>query len=296
MSECADSRLRRGGHETASSVQATANELFAGNRYRSIRRMNRPPSPATTVPAPVASAPARRGWNEFTAAQVGVLFLALVMVAAIPIFTHPLPPLEDYINHLARMHVIATVNTDPDLAKFYEIDWQVIPNLMMDLIVPKLARIMNIYVAGQVFTIATFVLILSGVLVLNRVLFRRWSVLPLVAAPLLYNYVFLIGVMNYMFGIGLAMWGLAAWILLRDRLWPIRLVVSAVFVLGMFFCHLFAVGLYGMGLLAFEILRLWGRRERPLSLRILRFRRDRPALRAHHPAPDDEPDHGTFRR
>lgn len=232
--------------------------------------MTPPQIPAAAIPAPVPAAPPRR-WIEFTAVQVGVMFFALVLVASIPVFTHPLPPLEDYVNHLARMHVIATVNADPDLAKFYELDWQIIPNLMMDLIVPRLTRFMSIYAAGQVFTIATFVVILSGVLVLNRVLFDRWSVLPLVAAPLLYNYVFLIGVMNYMFGIGLAMWGLAAWVYLRDRGWPLRFLVSAAFVLALFFCHLFAVGLYGMGLLAFELPRLWSRREQPLLRRAIDF-------------------------
>ena len=233
--------------------------------------MNPPQTQATAISAPMPPSRVQRRSTEFTAAQVGVLFLALALVASIPVFTHPLPPLEDYVNHLARMHVIATVKSDPDLAKFYEVDWQVIPNLMMDMIVPTLARFMNIYLAGQVFTITTFVLILSGVLALNRVLFGRWSVLPLVAAPLLYNYVFLIGVMNYMFGIGLALWALAMWVLLRERAWPLRFLVSAVFVLGMFFCHLFAVGLYGMGLLAFELLRLWELRDRPLLGRLIDF-------------------------
>ncbi len=43
------------------------------------------------------------------------------------------------------MHVIATLSKNPQLAQYYEIDWQVIPNLTMDLIVPLLARVMNIY-------------------------------------------------------------------------------------------------------------------------------------------------------
>ena len=76
---------------------------------------------------------------------------------------------------------------------------------------------MDIYRAGQVFTIAAFVLILSGTLALNRALFGYWSALPLVAAPLLYNGVLLVGVMNYVFGIGLALWALAAWVALRER-------------------------------------------------------------------------------
>jgi hypothetical protein len=208
---------------------------------------------------------------EFSGGQVAVLFAALALVASIPIITHPLPPLSDYVNHLARMHVIASIGHDPDLSRFYEIDWQIIPNLMMDLVVPRLTAFMNVYHAGQLFTVATFVLIASGTLTLNRALFGSWSVLPLISFPLLYNHIFLVGVMNYMFGIGLALWGMALWILLRERFWAIRLAVSAVFVLGLFFCHLFDVGIYGLGLLSIELTRLWMTRGRPLMPRLVDF-------------------------
>jgi len=193
---------------------------------------------------------------RFSAGQIAVLFVALAAIASIPILLYPWPPLSDYINHLARMHVIAAVGSDPDLALFYQIEWQAIPNLMMDLIVPILQRVMNVYLAGQVYTIMSFVLILSGTLALNRQLYRHWSVLPLIAFPLLYNNVFLVGTMNYLFGIGLALWALTTWVALRERALALRLAVSTLFVLALFFCHLFAVGVYGLGLLAFELQRL----------------------------------------
>jgi hypothetical protein len=194
--------------------------------------------------------------DHFGGTHIAALFAVLAAIASIPILLYPWPPLGDYINHLSRMHVIATVNRDPDLAMFYEVQWQVIPNLMMDLIVPVLQRAMNVYLAGQVYTIMTFVLILSGTLALNRQLYGHWSVLPLIAFPLLYNSVFLVGTMNYLFGIGLALWALAAWAALRERAMVLRLGLSALFVLGLFFCHLYAVGVYGLGLLAFELQRL----------------------------------------
>jgi hypothetical protein len=193
---------------------------------------------------------------DFTNRQIAALFVVLAAITAIPILLFPLPPLSDYINHLSRMHIIATIGSDPDLSRFYEINWQVLPNLMMDLIVPALDRVLNIYVAGQVYTIASFVVILSGTLALNRRLFGHWSVLPLIAFPLLYNNVFLVGTMNYVFGIGLALWAMAAWVSLRERHILLRLSVSSVFVLALFFCHLFSVGIYGLGLLAFEIHRI----------------------------------------
>jgi hypothetical protein len=193
---------------------------------------------------------------DFSDRQIAMLFVVLAAITSIPIALYSWPPLTDYMNHLSRMHIIATIDGDSDLSRFYEVDWQIIPNLMMDLVVPVLQRVMNVFVAGQVFTIASFVLTMSGALTLNRRLFGHWSILPLIAFPLLYNNVFLVGTMNYIFGIGLALWALTAWIWLRERNILLRLAVSSAFVLGLFFCHLFAVGLYGLGLLAFEIHRL----------------------------------------
>src|SRR6266571_9343719 len=204
---------------------------------------------------------------RFSAWQIAALFMTLAAIASTPILLYPWPPLPDYINHLARMHVIATIRSDPNLALFYQVEWQVIPNLMMDLIVPILQRVMNVYLAGQAYTIMTFVLILSGTLALNRQLYRHWSVLPLIAFPLLYNNVFLVGTMNYLFGIGLALWALTSWVALRERAVALRLAVSTLFVLALFFCHLFSVGVYGLGLLAFELQRLLALRWRgPLAV------------------------------
>lgn len=209
--------------------------------------------------------------HGFSAPQIGVLFAAFMLLISIPILTHPLPPLSDYVNHLARMHVMATLSNNAQLAHFYEVDWQVIPNLTMDMIVPRLARVMNVYLAGQVFIVGMFALIITGCLALNRALIGRWSVFPLFAFPLLYNYVFLVGLMNYIFGIGVALWALAGWVALRERAWPARMALSIAFVPALFFCHLSALGIYGVGVLSFEISRLWERRREPWWARVVDF-------------------------
>jgi hypothetical protein len=233
-------------------------------------RAVRPAGQAAAAPAPPGIFTRQLGSiataGHSSGVRIAALFAVLSAIASIPILLYPWPPLGDYINHLSRMHVIATIDRDPDLALFYEVHWQVIPNLMMDLIVPILQRAMNVYLAGQLYTIMTFVLILSGTLALNRRLYGHWSVLPLIAFPLLYNSVFLVGTMNYLFGIGLALWALAAWAALRERAMALRLGLSTLFVLALFFCHLYAVGVYGLGLLAFELQRLlalWERRRSP---------------------------------
>src|SRR5207344_1652155 len=104
-----------------------------------------------------------------------LLFVVLLAVASIPIATHQLPPLSDYVNHLARTHVIDAIGTDSNLSRYYTVEWQIIPNLMIDLIVPVLHRFMSVYLAGQIFTILAFLMIASGALVLSRAFNGSWS-------------------------------------------------------------------------------------------------------------------------
>lgn len=237
-------------------------------------------SPGTVAPGSVAPAPcappaqpldARRTGSRAAGAdlprwQLALLFAAFAAAIAVPVVLHPLPPISDYINHLSRMHVLASLGSDSDLTRFYQVNWQVIPNLMMDMVLPVLVRFVNVYAAGQAFMITSFVLILSSTFALNRQLYGRWSVMPLLAFPLLYNHVFLVGTMNYVCGIGLSLWALVAWIALREHHWALRLSVSTLFVVALFFCHLFVVGTYGLGLLAFELHRLWSQRSSGRSL------------------------------
>ena len=206
-----------------------------------------------------------------SARLTAVCFVVFGLVAAIPVMLHPLPPLLDYPNHLARAHVIATIGADRHLSQFYQVEWQIIPNLIMDVLVPLFQPVFGIYRAGQSFIIITILLLVSGALCLHRALYGKWSLAPLLVAPLAYNRIFLVGLMNYTFGIGLAMWALAAWVYLRERAWAARLLASVLFCVALFFCHLFAVGLYGLGVFSVETWRLWTGRDRPLSARIAEF-------------------------
>jgi len=188
-------------------------------------------------------------------------FTILLVLVAAPILSDPLPPLTDYVNHLARMHVMAEMGGNPILAGFYEVRWAVIPNLIMDVLVPPLVHEMGVLHAGQAFLLLMVGLLVTGPMAIHRALWGRFSPWPLLAFPLVYNGIFLYGLVNYLLGTGIALWGVALWIALRDRSPWLRGAVSLVVVLTLFLCHLFAVGLYGMTLLAFEAWRLWRRRD-----------------------------------
>jgi hypothetical protein len=129
----------------------------------------------------------------------------LVCVAIlIPVIMIPIPPLVDYPNHLARMHIIATLAHDPILSQFYQLDWALIPNLMMDLVVPPLAALIGVYPAGRLFIAITLVLLITGPMALHRAAFGTWSLAPLIGSVIAYNGILNLGLLNYIFGIGLS--------------------------------------------------------------------------------------------
>src|SRR3954454_19689164 len=88
----------------------------------------------SAVSAPVETK-SERSWVVL---KQTVLVAALILL---PLFYTLVPPLEDYPNHLARMQALASIPGNEALSQFYEVAWAPVPNLIMDLIVPPLARV-----------------------------------------------------------------------------------------------------------------------------------------------------------
>ena len=185
-------------------------------------------------------------------------FPLLLAVMVFPVLAGPVAPLADFVNHLARMHVLAVRDSHPLLAELYRVQWAVIPNLIMDAVVPPLVRVFGVYAAGQIFVAATLLVLATGPMMVHRALFGRFSPLPMVAVLFLYNGMLLFGLMNYLLGLGIALWGLAGWIALRDRSLWLRLPLATAIVAVLFFCHLFDVGLFGLAAGSLELWR-WSR-------------------------------------
>jgi hypothetical protein len=206
-------------------------------------------------------APLPKRGEAGTRRLLATCLLLFFLIAAWPILHVKIPPLGDYVNHLGRMHVIAVDGRDPLLAQFYGIRWKIIPNLAMDLLVPPLAKAVGVYWAGKIFVLVTFALILTGAHAVHWSLFRRLSLGPLAAALFVYGEITSIGLINYLFGIGVALWGVASWIGLRHAHAGLRTLVSLAFVVVLFFCHFSALGLYGVTLAGIEAWRVFA--ERP---------------------------------
>ncbi|MDB5363774.1 MAG: Conserved rane protein of unknown function [Rhodospirillales bacterium] len=196
-----------------------------------------------------------------SARKVAAGFVLLLLLALAPLASVRVPPLLDYPNHLARMHILLDGGASADLARAYEIRWSLLPNLAMDAVVPMLGRVLPLDVAGRLFVGLALALMAAGVVLVHRAASRAWSLWPLAGFLLLYNRILLWGFVNYLAGLGVALIGLAAWLWLADR--PIRRfwAVAAAALIA-YFCHLVAFGLLGLMIGGVELEALRARRWR----------------------------------
>ena len=187
---------------------------------------------------------------------ISLLLAGLVATLCIlPVFLVKIPAMNDYPNHLARMYLLTSLGTADQNPYYYFYLPYVYPNLAMDIVVPFLGKLMNVALAMKVFLILSQVLVVSGAIALEMVVKRRHELAGFVGSAVLYSLPFAWGFLNFEFGVGLALWGLAAWFALESKEAATRLVVHAAFCVCLFVSHLVAFGLYGVTLAFFELWR-----------------------------------------
>ena len=196
-------------------------------------------------------------------------FACLALLALVPVLITPIPAMVDYPNHLARMYILFGDEAGfPH--PFYETAWAFTPNLAMDLLVPRWARILGVEGATKAFLLVSQLLTITGAIAIELAVRRRFRLGGILALATLYSVPFAWGFLNFQFGLGLALWGLAAWLVLPDRHGAWRLAIHALFVVLLFAAHLFALGLYGFVLGVHELWRARSRRTPPREV-LVRF-------------------------
>jgi hypothetical protein len=184
-------------------------------------------------------------------------FLALIVVLILPFFLVDVPPVQDYPNHLARLYVLAFGAGDPILSAIYAPRWSIIPNLALDLIGPPLLHVLPVHVAGRLLLAAALLLPLLGVAAYHRAAFGVRSYWPLAAGLTAYNAVFLLGFLNFLYGIGFAFLGAALWMATRERQPVAAVIGGALATILVFLCHVFALLFFALLIGSHELARLW---------------------------------------
>jgi hypothetical protein len=137
--------------------------------------------------------------------RVRLALYALISIAAlIPLAIVEIPPLVDYPNHLARLHVIANIGTDPALAANYRVVWGAMPNLALEAATFPLMALLPVEIVGRLFIAVTFILLAGGTLWLHRLLHGSIGLWPAAVWLFLYNHLLVMGFLGYLFTLGAA--------------------------------------------------------------------------------------------
>jgi hypothetical protein len=196
-------------------------------------------------------------------ATASLLILAGVLVQ---LTLTPIPAMLDYVNHLSRMFLLSGA---PSPA--YVVRYRLWTDLAMDLFVPVLAHVVGAQTAAKVFVGLSQVLVVTGSMALEWATKRRQRLGGPGGLLVLFSLPFAWGMMNFMFGLGLAAWAVAVWIALRDRRAATRWLVHATFVAALFVTHLFDLGIYGLTIGLYELSLMRTRPSLAASLRLTAF-------------------------
>jgi hypothetical protein len=199
-----------------------------------------------------------------------IIFAILLGLSLCPVLLTPIPAMVDYPNHLARMYILSRAGT-PDANPFYQVVWALYPNLAMDLLIPQMARLIGVETASRVFLLLSQILIVSGAAAIERVVQGRIQIAGFAAVMFLYCLPFTWGFLNFEFGLGLALCGIAAMLMVQERAWLVRFGINAIIVAALFAAHFFALGIYGATLGVHELWRAWDRKAAlpQMALRLL---------------------------
>jgi len=181
------------------------------------------------------------------------IFVILSAATLSPLLWIQVPPLVDYPNHLARMWILIHGTQTPELASNYSVDWRMVPNLAMDLVVFGLSRTMPVEAAGRVFVGLAMLAVVAGTVTLHRVLHGRPSIWPIWSVLFVYNAALFWGFVNFLFATGVYLFAFSGWTATQHwRLGPRILTFSAVASL-LVPLHLFAFALYGLSVVCYEL-------------------------------------------
>ena len=191
---------------------------------------------------------------------VAAVYVGLAALALAPAFLVEIIPVTGFVNHMARVHILANYSADPLLQQAYAIDWAIKPNLALDIVLPPLTRFLPLFDVGKLFFAVSLLALAGGTAALHRALHGKVGLWPAVAFLFLYNQIVMMGFLNYAFGLGMALFGMTGWVVTRK--WPtaMRITAFTAVATALFFTHLMSLGIYGLFVAAHEFSRALGSR------------------------------------
>jgi len=181
-----------------------------------------------------------------------LLFLLLVAWTCSPLWAAKYLPIQDLPQHLAAIRVLHSFG-DPqfDFGQYFELQLFRTQYLVYYLAADLLSYVFDLELANRILMTAC----LAGIPYALRSLLRsldRDERFALFALPLTYNAHLILGFVNFLMAIGLALWGLSLAVRLHSSFKTSRAIGLALLALACFYAHVvpFALLAIGVGLIA----------------------------------------------
>jgi hypothetical protein len=206
---------------------------------------------------PLAQHPGSRGpgplrWLAGEPGQrEGLAFgLVLALLAALPVMVAAYPQMVDYPAHLARYHVMLERYSSPWLQRYYGFEWRLMGNLGVDLLIRPLAAIMPLEAAGRLVAGLLPVLCGLGIVSVDWALRRRVGLASVLAFVFVWSPSMLLGFLNFVLALALALFAFAGWILLEGKRWRVWLYMPVGLIVWL--CHVSGWGVLGLLVFGYE--------------------------------------------
>ncbi len=183
-------------------------------------------------------------------------FLSALGLIVAPILLVAYPPLLDYPSQLARTFITLNIASFSD---FYVLNPSVPPNIAGELLIGFFARFFPIETAGKLFIVFTLLVQVTGVSALHYALWGRAELaLPaIMAAFFVFGWTLDMGFLNYLFAIGLMLWGLATLLLAGRLSMTKRMLLAFLIAVLLAFAHIVALVLLMVILYTYQLQRAW---------------------------------------
>ena len=184
------------------------------------------------------------------------LYACVLTALAWPVLWVDIPVGVDTLNHFARIHVRAHIDTDPDLARLFEVRETLVPYLGMDWLLTPLVRVLDTLAVARVLTVALVWGAVGAVAAVQLAFTGRIGAGAAVAGLVAWNGLMAWGFLNYVLGLIAALLAFALWHAWRNRPAVWRLAVFGALCLALYLTHLLALlvyaGLVGLHALAYR--------------------------------------------
>jgi hypothetical protein len=189
-----------------------------------------------------------------------LLWFVLSIAATIPFWTVRIAPLTDLPNHIARYFIFLNVDRIPFLANYYGVHWHLIGNLGVDVLVRLIGPTFGAEASATVVVALIPALTIGGIYAVTRALNGQITPSALIAIPLVYNWPFISGFVNFSLAAAMALLVFAAWIRLRKLSFFARFLIFVPLSFATWVAHVAGWGLLGLAVLGFELTKVHPKR------------------------------------